>query len=573
MVIYALLKSLGSISMLQNLNKLYAIVFLQLWLLALPAFAQSNQPVTVKILGINDFHGQIVTGRKVNGRPVGGAAAMASYLKQGKRELANDTIVAFSGDQVGASSPVSGLLNHESSILFFNTLGNSQCRATDRFNAKCNIVATFGNHEFDQGQQALLDLINGTNKQPTKNWIPLKTYPGSSFPYISANIVSTATGKPLFKPYVIKEINGAKIGFIGAILKATHEVALPKNIEGLTFLDEAEAINRYVPEIKAAGADAIVVIIHQGGDQLSYEGQTRPDATDVVGPIVSIVNQLDDNVDVVMGAHYHLFINAYLPNKKGKKILVTEASCYSSAFSEVTLSLDPKKHTVLNKSARVITTYADQWPGNAPDVNVANLVKLAEKAVESDISAEIGVLQQDLSRTGNEAGETTLGNLFADAYKVRLNADFGMLNPGSMRADLSAGKVAWGHVYAVQPFGNTVGTVKLKGQDIYDLLEQQWTPIKTIMLQISGLTYTYDLNKPIGSRVVSIFKGKEPLVKNKIYSIGTSEFFAGGGDGFTVMQRGKLELAEGSDLDVALQHIRNLPQPFNSVIEGRIKKV
>lgn len=559
-------------------NKPLIYIILNIFLLtsvfaATPLSKQSTQPITIKILGVNDFHGQLTSGRKVNNRPVGSAAVLASYLKQGKPKLADNTLLAFSGDQVGASPPASGLLNHEPSILFFNTLANQHCRPTHRLDPKCNVVATVGNHEFDRGQQAMFDLINGTNKPPTKNWIPLATYRGASFPYISANIVNTETGKPLFQPYVIKQIKGVKIAFIGAVLKDAPSVIFPKNIEGITFLDEADAINRYIPEVKAAGANVIVVIIHQGGDQVPYEGPTREEATDVTGPIVSIVNRLDDNVDVVMGAHYHLFINAYLPNQHGKKILVTEASCYSSAYAEVTLSLDGNNQKLLNSSARIITTYADDSYGKTPDPIAANLVKLAEDAVESDVAVQIGTLQNDLFKKGNDAGESNLGNLIADGYRVMLKADIGLLNPGSIRADLYAGKVTWGNLNAVQPFGNTAGILHLTGQDIYDLLEQQWNPTKAIILQLSGLTYTYDLNKPFGSRIVAIFHGNEILQKDKLYSIATNEFFAAGGDGFTVMQRGKFIPIEDTDLQVMINYIKSLPQPFTSVIDGRIKKV
>jgi 5'-nucleotidase len=554
------------------LLRFLSLIFLNLFFLSSSYALDSVKSITIKILAINDFHGQITTGRKLNDRPVGGAAVLASYLKQGKSELADDTLLAFSGDQVGASPPASGLLNHEPSILFFNTLANSHCKKTNLMNPKCNVVATIGNHEFDQGVSAMLDLINGTDKPPTDHWIPLATYPGASFPYISANIVDAKTGKLLFKPYIIKKIKGIKIAFIGAILKDAPDVILPKKIEGIKFLDEADAINSYVPEIKAQGVDVIVVNIHQGGDQTPYEGPTQEN-TKVTGPIVSIIDRLDDNIDVVMGGHYHLFMNAYLPNQHGKKILVTEASCYSSAFAEVTLSLDAKKHTLLNKTARIITTYADQWPGNLPDIKAQQLVKMAEDKIEPIIISEIGTLKDNLYKKANQAGESTLGNLIADGYKGMFNADIGLTNPGAIRADLFAGKVTWGNLYAVQPFSNSGLVMTLTGQDIYDLFEQQWTTTRTIILQIAGLTYSYDAKKPLGNRVVAIYYDNELLQKDKLYTIGTNEFLAGGGDGFTIMKKGKVIKIDSTDLEVLINHVKSLPQPFSSEIDGRIKAV
>lgn len=555
---------------IQRLSVFFVLIlfsFTTVW-----ALTTDNEPITIKILGVNDFHGQISTGRKLNNRPVGGAAVLASYLKQGKSEVADNTIVAFSGDLVGASPPASGLLNHEPSILFFNTLGNSHCSTLNRMEAKCNLVATVGNHEFDRGQQTLFDLIYGTKKPPFDNWIPLPVYPGASFPFISANIINKKTGENIFPPYVIKNMNGVKIGFIGAILKDAPSVILPKQIENLEFLDEAIAINHYIPEVKAKGAEVIVVLIHQGGVQTPYEDATRENEK-AVGPITSIIDQLDNNVEVVMAAHVHQFINAYIPNKNGKKILVTEANCYSASFAEVTLSLDKQNHHVLNKSAKIINTYADQVPGTTLDAKATTIVKFAENKIQPIINISIGTLTNDLHKKGNANGESDLGNLLADAYKNILQADFGITNPGAIRADLFAGTVTWGNAYSVQPFANVVGILKLTGQDIYELFEQQWTDGKNSILQISGLNYIYDANKPVGHRIVAIYKNKELLQLDKTYTVATNEFLAGGGDGFTVMQRGTFIPTEDVDLDIFIKHIKSLPQPFSAVIEGRITRI
>lgn len=522
----------------------------------------------IKILGVNDFHGQISTGRILNNMPIGGAAILAAYLKNGQSELDKNTIVAFSGDLVGASPPASGLLNHEPSMLFFNSLGNSFCDTENRMNAKCNLVAAIGNHEFDRGIPTLLELIYGANKPPIDNWIPIPVYPGSTFPFISANTIDATTQKPIFPPYVIKEVNGVKIGFIGAILKGAPQVILPDRIQNVEFIDEAKAINQYIPEMKKKGADFIVVLIHQGGEQKSYEGETQEDS-ETKGDIVSIVKELDDSVELVLAGHTHSFINAFLPNKNGKKILVTEANCYSAAFAENTITFDTETHKVIKKSAKIIDTYADKVPGGQPDLKALILVGLAEKSIAPTVNQVIGTLTIDLDKKGNAAGESTLGNLLADAYK-NLKADFGIVNPGGIRAPLKAGPVTWGHAYAVQPFGNEAGIVKLKGQDIYDLLEQQWRTDKITILQVSGLNYTYNPNNPIGKRVITIFKDNVPLDKSKVYTIATSEFIAGGGDGFTVMRRGTFNAVGKVELDVFIEHIKRLPQPFSAEIEGRI---
>src|SRR5262249_326712 len=117
----------------------------------------------VKLLGINDFHGNLETGRLVAGRPVGGAAVLAPYLKAAQSGIEDQTIIVHDGDQVGASAPSSGLLQDEPSIAFLNLLANSSCSFIDKLNPACNIVGTLGNHEFDEGKDELLRMLNGGN--------------------------------------------------------------------------------------------------------------------------------------------------------------------------------------------------------------------------------------------------------------------------------------------------------------------------------------------------------------------------------------------------------------------------
>lgn len=528
--------------------------------------------VHIKLLGINDFHGQISSGRFVKNQPVGGAAVLAAYLKQAQQGMEDRTIITIMGDQVGASPPASGLLHDEPTILFTNSLGNSSCSTNDRMNALCNIVATVGNHEFDKGQKAMMDLIYGTNNPPTDAWIPLPYYPGANYPYISANIVDAQTEKPLFPPYVIKSVNGIPIAFVGAVLKNAADSMFPANAKGVKFLDEADAINQYVPEIKAAGAKIIVVLIHEGGNQSPYEGDTKPNLT-VDGDINQIVKRLDDQVEVVMGGHTHQFMNAYIPNQHGKDILVTQANSYSASFAEVNLQVHPKTHKVQQKSARIITTYANQGPGTQPDEQAQKIVSLAEDKVIPIINSPVGILSNHVTRKLNDDGECSLGNLIADALRSEMHAEIGLTNPHGLRDDLRPGTVTWGAVYSVLPFDNNIVTVSLSGNDIYELLEQQWMGSYTNMLQISGISYTYDPHKPVGHKIISIEHLGAPLVKEKHYSIATSDFIAAGNGVFSVMKRSQLIRVGDNDHNTVTHYIKQLPQPFSVSIEGRIKKV
>ena len=528
--------------------------------------------ITLKILGINDFHGQISAGRFIGKEPVGGAAVLASYLKQAQVGMDGRTLITVMGDLVGASPPISGLLHDEPTILFLNSLGNSHCSANERLNPLCNLVATIGNHEFDKGQQAMHDLIYGKAQAPTDDWIPLPTYSGAAYPYISANIVDSKTGKTIFPPYTIKVVDSIRIAFVGAVLKNAAESMFPANAEGVSFLDEATAINSYIPEIKAQGVDVIVVLIHEGGNQTPYEGPTQRNRV-VEGAINDIIFNLDDTIDVVMGGHTHQFLNAYLPNRHHKEILVTQANSYSTSFAEVSLVVDAQNHQVINKSAQIITTYANRWPGTEPDQNTQNLIKLAESKVEPIINSPVGILGHDLSPQDNSDGESNLGNLVADAFRAELDTDIGITNLHGLRNDLKKGALTWGDIYSVMPFSNTNVVITLTGQDIYDLLEQQWTGSYTNMLQVSGIRYSYNLERPLGKRIISVLHQERPLQKNKTYTIATTDFMASGGGVFSVMKRSQFIRFGHYDHETVIQYIKKLPQPFYSFIDGRISNM
>jgi 5'-nucleotidase len=436
----------------------------------------------------------------------------------------------------------------------------------------CNIVATVGNHEFDKGQKAMFDLMYGTNNPPTNDWYPSPSYQGATYPYISANIINAKTEKPLFPPYTIKLVNNIPVAFIGAVLKNAADTMLPENAEGVQFLDEAEAINHYIPEIKSKGVKIIIVLIHEGGHQIPYEGETKAN-TKVEGDINEIVNRLDDDVDVVMAGHTHQFLNAFIPNHNGVNILVTEANSYSASFAEVTLQVDEKSHKVIKKSAQIITTYANQWPGTMPDEQIQKLVQLAENNVEPIINSYVGTLASPLSKKQNEHGESNLGNLIADAFRIMMETDIGLTNLHGIRDDMHAGTVTWGAVYSVQPFSNNMVAITLTGKEIYELFEEQWKGSSPNILQISGLTYTYDLQQPIGHRVVTINHLGQPLIKEKTYTIATTNYLASGGGTFSVMKKAKIIRIGDNDHDTVINYIKQLPQPFAVAIEGRMKNV
>lgn len=553
----------------------------------------------VQILGINDFHGQISAGRRVANRPVGGAAVLAAYLKAAQQdtndpELPDRTFIVHAGDHVGASPPESALLQDEPSISFFNLLANRYCRYQDRredlrpgwdhdeakedrrdprMHPKCNLVGTPGNHEFDEGKMELMRLLNG-GTHPNGPFLE-NPYRGAVYPTISSNVVDEKTGQPILPPFVIKQARGVRIAFIGAVLKQTPTIVTPTGVAGLQFKDEADSINHYVRRLrKEEGIRTFIVVIHQGGVQTSYQGPTQPGGLINGQDIVNIVSRLDDDVDVVVSGHAHSFTNALLKNEHGKDILITQAFSSSTAYGDIDLSIDRKTREVVAKSAAIVTTFGDEGPGLTPESKVAELVAQAELKVAPFVNRVIGEATADILRLENPAGESALGNLIADAQRAALGTDFAFMNPGGIRADLLAGPVTFGELFTIQPFGNSLVQMVLTGQQIYDLLNQQWVnqPFPRI-LKTSGLTYTWDNNRPIGDRIVEVRRDGTPIDRQATFSVTVNSFMAAGGDNFTVLLQGGNQVGGPLDLDALITHIQTLPQPFSAAVEGRIVRL
>jgi 5'-nucleotidase len=531
----------------------------------------------VKILAINDFHGQLLGGSRTGGRPVGGAAVLVSYLKKAQSTLPDvnvteSTVIVHAGDHVGASAPESSFFQDEPSITFLNLLANQHCSYVDRMNPQCNMVGTLGNHEFDEGQGEMLRLINGgTHRSGPFFEDP---YRGVRFPYVSANVVDKTNGQPILPPFVIKEIDGVRLAFIGAVLKETPTIVTSTGVDGLVFLEEAESVNRYVGQLRQGeGIHTFVVLIHQGGRQTSYAGPTQPGAIMTGQEITRIIEHLDDDVDVVVSGHSHAFTNALVKNRNGKDILVTQALSYGTAYADIRLMIDRSNGEVFEKSAAVVSTYADEGPGLMPDPTVKQLVSLAQQKVAPLVTRVIGQAAADITRAENEAGESALGNLIADAQRATLKTDFAFMNPGGIRTDVSAGPVTYRDLFTVQPFGNSLVRMTLAGSQIYELLNQQWLNQPQRILKVSGLTYTWDSSRPVGDRVVEVRQNGMPIDRAASYSVTTNDFLAAGGDNFSVFLKGENQRGGPIDLKVLISYLEGFSRPVAASIEGRITRV
>jgi len=530
---------------------------------------RSGEPtLAVKLLAINDFHGQLSAGRLVSSRPVGGAPVLATYLRAAALDWDDNVLLVHAGDHVGASPASSALLQDEPAISFLNLMNK---KLGGHRGGNCRVIGTLGNHEFDEGRAELFRLLGGGN-HAAGPFLDRK-WRGADYPSISANVIDAATGATILPPYEVKKIDGVRIGFVGAVTRTTPSIVTASGVAGLAFTDEATAINAQVAKLKLDGVKSIVVLIHEGGSQSSFLGLTKTAPGAVTGAIGDIVKKLDDEVDIVVTGHTHSFTNSVVLNDHGKAILCTQAFSAGTAFADITLTIDRATDDVTEARAAIVTTWADDGPGLNPDSDAAELTASAESLVAPLVSRVIGASSAALTRTQNAAGESNLGDLIADAQRAEMSADFAFMNPGGIRTDLDVGSVTWGELFAIQPFANNLVKMTLTGTQIDALLEQQWQVNR--VLQPSGITYTWNAAAPVGSRVdiASILKSGVPIGAATEYTVVVNSFLAGGGDGFTVLTGGTNRVVGPIDLDALVRYIGTLAQPFGAPAGNRITRL
>ncbi|QOG21528.1 MULTISPECIES: bifunctional metallophosphatase/5'-nucleotidase [Bradyrhizobium] len=520
---------------------------------ALPASAQTAAPVELRVLAINDFHGNLrpPPGGIRIGDPedkskkvmvaAGGAEYMATLVKQ-LREGHKNTIFVAAGDLIGASPFLSAMFHDEPSVEALSMMGLA--------------ITSVGNHEFDEGKTELLRMQNGGCHSLDGCQGP-HPFTGAKFHYLAASTVETATGKSVLPPYEIREFDGIPVAFIGLTLKETAGIVSPSGIAGLEFRDEAETVNALVPQLKARGVEAIVVLIHQGGEPSGDYNECPA----ITGPIVDIVKKFDRAVDVVVSGHTH---RAYVCDIDGR--LVTSGDKYGTLVTAIDLKLDPATRDIVGARAdNVIVANASL----AKDPEQTALIEAYDKLAAPIANRPAGSVTQTLSRVPNEAGESALGDVIADAQLAATkdakdgSAVIALTNPGGIRTDIvpkENGAITFGDVFSSQPFRNRLVTMTLTGSQLKDMLEQQWLdPKRPRILQVSnGFSYTWDASRPFGERVSleTMTLNGRPIEAGSGYRVTLNDYLAVGGDGFTVAKQGTSPQYGGYDADALFAFFR-----------------
>ncbi len=524
-----------------------------------PPVVAASPEVRIKIIAFNDFHGNLrVPGLRVpvpdptqstgiRFESAGGVEQFAALVQTLKQKNPLNAVVS-AGDLVGATPLMSALFKDEPTIEAMNLIGVD-------FHA-------VGNHEFDYGVAHLKRLQAGgceknssTGQPDCKGRAP---YAGASFPFLAANVRAESDSRTLFPPYGIKEFDGVKVAFIGMTLRGTPQLVRPSGTTGLRFYDEVETVDRLIPELKAKGVNAIVVVLHEGGEQ---SGGIN-DCTDFKGPAKEIATRLSADVGVLITAHTHRY---YVCEVAGKQ--VTSAGSYGTLVTEIDVELDRRTGTIARTSAKNIVVKPDG--PKAPELTA--LIERYSALSEPLEKRVVAKVNRELSAMSNPSGESTLGNLIADAHLFataspdRGGAVIAFNNRGSLRAPIipdAAGGVSYGALFKTQPFQNDLVVMNLSGAELKAVLEQQWLPEadarnSRIMGVSTGFSYVWDASKPIGDRVLpgSMKLNGIAIRPDLEYRVAANSFVAGGAEGFTIFRDGRDRQISVLDLDAVVEYL------------------
>ncbi len=489
-------------------------------------------PVEIEILTINDFHGRIEAGSDTPG-----AAQLGGMVDYWEAQNPNTTFVA-AGDLIGASTFTSFIQKDQPTIDALNAIGLD--------------TSSFGNHEFDGGRD---DVDNRILQE-------------ADWPYLAANLYDRTTGEPAYQEYFLQVFDGVTVGFIGAVTEELPSLVSPTGIATLEVRDIVIEVNRVAGELSdgdlANGeADVLVLLVHEGAATPNIASSTDDSA------FGRIVMGLDPSVDAIVSGHTHLAYDheIAIPGMDLPRLVIS-AGQYGQNYGHMDLTVDPVTKEIISFTAEILPI-----TGFTPDAEVAAIVTAATQAANVLGSVKVGEITESFYRgvqnpippsptnpngtpfPENRGAESSLGNFVADVQlwaTSELDTQIAFMNPGGLRADLvyassgpndPDGNVTYREAAQVQPFANTLVTMTLTGEQIRQVLEQQWQPAGSsrpfLKLGVSdGFEYVYDPTAASGERITAMYLNGEAIDPTAQYRVVANSFLAGGGDNFGTFAQG-----------------------------------
>ena len=536
----------------------------------------ATQNQAVQILQLSDLHGAIEAGTSF------GAAGLASNW-DADRAANKATIAISSGDNFGAAPPISTEFEEMPTIEALNL-------------AKLD-VSTFGNHEHDRNLTHLNKMIGASDFE----WV-VSNYPADA-------LATLKSGSKAAKSFTVIDRGGVKIGVVGANTSETIEQVFPGNLDyttaaGVKKTIEIEkgvkGINASIVEAKSAGADIVVVAIHQGWTENS-EGTAK-------GLFVDMAKQIK-GATAIYGGHSHQTFAAIIPgNTRIPPIALGQVKNAGVEYTRTQICMINKKvvgqsvqHVLKAASATVNTGVVSAV--TTQDVAAAAMVKKYKDQMTTKLDVKIGKVSAQFPIDGTprvqRSGENPMGNYIADTMRAKYKTDFALMNGGGIRDSFPAKNylpadttlvrsgtgpldVTLGDALTVYPFGNQVATTVVTGLNLWAALENGVGgsyPADGRFPNISGFKFSFDASKAIGSRIVEVTKlDGTPIAKDgKEYTLATPDFIIYGGDGYlnvftpskAKVQGALLDLfVDSLKADMAAGKVTNLP-----TADGRIKKV
>jgi len=479
---------------------------------------------TLRVIATNDFHGAFEPRADSARIRRGGAAHVATVVRRARAECAArgncESILLDGGDMFQGTAP-SNRTYGATVVHLYNKLGYA--------------AAALGNHEWDWGRDSLRARMREAR-----------------YPILGAN-VQFADGRDVdwVPDDTLITIGALKVGVIGVTTVETPQTTMPTNVADLRFPDPAPIVNEKARALRARGADAVVVVAHAGG----FCRRDPGGGASCEGEIVRVAQQITERVDAIVAGHIHSPITTRV---NGIPIIQSGSSGRGVGVVDIPLGGG-------EPSIAVRTVVADSVPA---DPEIDSLVTRVVAATAAEFSRPVAQIAEPLRRS---RGEFALGHLIADAQRAAGKADVAVMNNGGIRADLQAGQGTYGSFYEVQPFGNTLYRLTVRGRDLRAFLERLVSRDEP-NAHVSGVRIVYAPAKPAGSRLAAVTMADgRPLRDDATYTLVFSNFLLTGGDGLGLGTNAlKTEPLGISDIDALIAHVRAQRQPLRIPFEPRI---
>ena len=471
---------------------------------------------SVRVLATTDFHGAILPGRdRRANRPVGGSAVLAAWIAALRDEDPEGTVLVDGGDWFQGTM-ISNLAFGRPVVEQMNALGYT--------------AAAIGNHEFDWTADTLERRVREMH-----------------FAALGANMLQVRDGKrPRWvRADTLVTRKGVRIGILGLCYPETPTVTLAKNVAHLRFADDSATAAVLVPDMRRRGRASVVI----GVGHIPGGADSTGRATGDLGRLARGVA----GVDAWFGGHSHNRVDgrAFRPFRPapvrrrgttiqypanpepGDSVPAMIAGSHGEVITVCDLRVDPLAHRVIERRARLVTTYGDRV---TPDSAMQARVERWNEGVAATGAETVGRNARRLTRT--RGGESTVGNLVTDAMRAAVGADIAFQNSGGLRADLAEGVVTRASVYEVMPFDNTIVTIELTGTEVMRALEDALRTGR--VTQTSGLRYAFDLRRPEMGRLTALQTADgAPFDTTRVWKVAVNNFMADGGDDSSTLARGR----------------------------------